>query len=230
MKFRLTLVFFVVLQCVFGQQTVDTTSIDSNYREDQFYVSIAYNLLNKIPDGLTQSGFSSGLHLGFIRDLPINKKRNVALGIGMGLSSNSFNQNMLIQKENSEFIYSIIDESETSFTKNKFTMYILEMPIEFRWRTSTASDYKFWRLYPGFKFGYVFANSSKYSGSPSDIKVSKNPDFNSLQYGLTLSAGYDTWNVHFYYALNPIFNKDVKIGNESLEVSVIKIGLIFYIL
>ena len=30
--------------------------------------------------------------------MPINKNRNVAIGIGFGYSGNSFNQNMLINK------------------------------------------------------------------------------------------------------------------------------------
>lgn len=230
MKIKIALIFYFICQCVFGQQAVDTTKIDTRYREDQFYISFTYNLLNDLPDGLAQSGFSSGIHLGFIRDMPINKERNIAFGFGLGISSNSYNQNMLILKENGTFNYSIIDESETSFTKNKFSTYLVEIPLEFRWRTSNATEYKFWRIYPGFKFGYVFANSSKFIGSDSDKKHSKNPDFNAMQYGLTLSTGYDTWNIHFYYALNPIFNGDARLDTKSIDISSIKIGLNFYIL
>ena len=110
---------------------------------------------------------------GFIRDFPINKMRNVALGIGLGLSSNSYNQNLLILKDDSSNLsYSIIDENETSFTKNKFTTYLVEIPFEFRWRRSTPTEYKFWRIYAGFKIGYVFANSSKFISSAGDKKYS----------------------------------------------------------
>ena len=69
------------------EKVVDSTKIDTRYREDQFYVSVTYNLLNNKPSGMSQSGFSSGFHLGFIRDMPINDKRNLAIGIGLGLSS-----------------------------------------------------------------------------------------------------------------------------------------------
>lgn len=230
MKFNLVILFWLVCNFALGQQVIDTTTVDSKYREDQFYISVTYNLLNDLPDGLAQSGFSSGIHLGFIRDMPINKERNFAIGIGLGISSNSYNQNMIIVEENGTFNYSIIDESETSFTKNKFTTYLVEIPLELRWRTSSSEEYKFWRIYPGFKFGYLLANTSKYIGSPKDIKHSKNDDFNTIQYGLTLSAGYDTWNIHFYYALNSIFNGDAKLNGKSIDVSAIKIGLNFYIL
>ena len=84
--------------------------------------------------------------------MPINSRRNVAIGLGIGLSSNSFNQNMQINKDVSgNYTYTILYDSETPYSKNKFTMYLIEAPLEFRWRTSTASEYKFWRIYTGLK-------------------------------------------------------------------------------
>ena len=55
-----------------GQNTaLDTISVDDKYREDQFYVAITYNLLGNKPNDVSQNGFSSGFHIGFIRDMPI---------------------------------------------------------------------------------------------------------------------------------------------------------------
>lgn len=204
--------------------------VDSLYKEDQFYIGVTYNLLGKIPNKVSQSGFSSGFHLGYIKDMPINQNRNIAIGIGLGLSSNSFNQNMLIDKDsNSNYTYAVLDENETSYTKNKFTTYMIEAPVEFRWRTSTATEYKFWRIYTGFKLGYVIANSSKFVGDKT-IKHSNISDFNKMQYGFTISAGYNTWNIHFYYALNTLFNKEAQLNNFSLDMHAIKIGLMLYLL
>ena len=83
-----------------GQEATDSTDIYSKYREDQFYVSATYNLLGNKPEDVSQRGFSTGFHLGFIRDIPINERRNIALGVGIGLSSNSYNQNILISDIN----------------------------------------------------------------------------------------------------------------------------------
>ncbi len=226
------LLFSLINLPLLAQETVvDTTFVDSNYREDQFYISVTYNLLQSKPDGMSQRGFSSGFHFGFIRDMPINEKRNIAFGIGLGLSSNSYNQNMLIfQDETNDYVYEIINEDEVSIDRNKLTTYMVELPIEFRWRTSTASEYKFWRIYTGVKLGYVFMNSSKYKGSLSTIKNTNIDDINALQYGLTLSAGYSTWNFHVYYGLNPIFKDSATLNGEAMDASTIKIGLMFYIL
>ncbi|TXE18138.1 PorT family protein [Psychroserpens burtonensis] len=204
--------------------------LDDKYREDQFYVAVTYNLLGNKPENVSQNGFSSGFHFGFIRDMPLNKKRNVALGIGVGVSSNSYNQTLLISETNNTYNYTVL--SDVSFSKNKFTTYLVEFPLELRWRTSTAKDFDFWRIYAGVKFGYVIYNTSKFRGSPEDILLSNISDFNSLQYGVTLSAGYSNVNFHFYYALNTIFDTNATLTNsgENIDMNVIKIGLIFYIL
>ncbi|MFT4781734.1 MAG: hypothetical protein ACJAZK_000129 [Psychroserpens sp.] len=204
--------------------------VDENYREDQFYIAVTYNLLGNKPEDVSQNGFSSGFHFGFIRDMPLNKTRNVALGLGVGISSNSYNQTLLISEDNNTYNYDVL--GAVSFSKNKFTTYLVEFPLELRWRTSTAKDFDFWRIYTGVKLGYVIYNTSKFRGSPEDILLSNIGDFNSLQYGITLSAGYSNVNFHFYYALNTIFdtNATLRSSGENIDMNVIKIGLIFYIL
>lgn len=230
-----TAIFSVVFACVtsilWAQQPVDTTFVDYKYKEDQFYFSITYELLGKKPSEVKQSGFSSGIHFGVIKDMPINERRNKAFGVGLGLSVNSYNQNMLIsQDQDGDYTYQIIDENEITIKRNKFTTYLVELPIQYRWRTSTAKDYKFWRVHTGVKLGYVLYNSSKFVGSIDDIKLSNIDDFNKLQYGLTLSAGYSTWNFHVYYGLNSIFKNSAQLDGKSIDMNSIKIGLMFYVL
>jgi hypothetical protein len=204
--------------------------VDNKYREDQFYISVTYNLLGNKPEGVSQNGFSSGFHLGFIRDIPLNKNRNVALGLGLGLSTNSFNQTLLISESNAVYDYTVL--GEVSFSKNKFTTYLVEFPIEFRWRTSTAKEFDFWRIYSGIKLGYVLYNSSKFRGTANDISLTNISDINKFQVGLTLSAGYSNVNFYFYYAFNDMFDSNAKLvgSEENVAINAIKIGLIFYIL
>jgi hypothetical protein len=213
----------------FSQDT-NFVEIDSLYKEDQFYVGITYNLLGKIADSVSQSGFSSGFHIGFIKDIPINKRRNLAIGIGLGYSANSFNQNLLIGKDSQkEVTYSILTGSD-DFTKNKFALHFLELPLEFRWRSSTLSDYKFWRIYTGFKFSYLITHTTKYNGSPNDQEYSDIDHFNDFQYGISTSIGYNTWNIHLYYGLNTIFNNRAILNGKPMEMNAIRIGLMFYLL
>lgn len=214
-----------------AQQAVDTVTVDNKYREDQFYLGISYNLLGGKPSGVSQNGFSSGFQLGFIRDMPINKRRNLALGLGLGASINTYHQNLVITEAIAGgYEYTVIDDNETPFSKNRFSTYILEVPFEFRWRTSTATDYKFWRIYTGLKLGYVFSNSTKFTSDLFSNKLSKVDDFNDIQLGLTLNAGYGTWNFSLYYGLNPIFNDTAIVNDSVIDMNDIRIGLAFYIL
>lgn len=230
--------FFPLIVCfLFGLETyaqeeafLKEQGLDSLYKEDQFYFGVTYNLLGKQPKGVSQSGFSSGFHLGFIKDIPINKRRNSAIGVGLGVSVNSFNQNLLINETPRGTLLSVLDRTEIDYTKNKFSSYMLEMPLEYRWRTSTAEEYKFWRVYTGVKLGYVFANETKFKGDPNNVSLKNSDIFNDFQYGLTMSAGYNTWNFYVYYALNPVFNSTAKLNGETLDMNAIKIGLMFYIL
>lgn len=226
----LSLAIFMLFSALCLAQDAEIKNVDSLYKEDHFYAGVTYNILGNQLSDVSQSGFSLGFHLGFIKDMPLNKRRNWAIGLGFGYSSNSFNQNILVSKTDAgDYEYSILSSSET-FSKNKFSSHLLEFPLEIRWRTSTPTTYNFWRIYTGFKLGYVFANTTKYKGDLGRLKYSNNPDFNRMQYGLTLSAGYDTWNFHLYYALNPVFGSDAQIDGEAIDMNAIKIGLMFYIL
>lgn len=204
--------------------------IDSLYREDQFYFSITYNLLMNGPTGLKQDKFSAGLSAGFLRDMPINKTRTIAIAAGLGLSYQNFYQNLTISKgPTGDLIYGVNDSGQ--FVSNRYKQYSVDVPIEFRWRNSTYESYKFWRIYSGVKLSYIFSDKSILKDGESTYKISNNKDVNQFQYGVYVSAGYNTWNVYCYYGLNGLFDKSVKtISGESINVKAMNIGLIFYIL
>jgi len=119
---------------------------------------------------------------------------------------------------------------DIDFSKNNFSQHLLEIPFEFRWRTSNSETYKFWRIYAGLKLGYVLASKSVYKGAPRDETHSKLSGLNPWQYGLTMSVGYNTWNGYIYYGLNPIFDSISSTSAQSIDMNALKIGLIFYLL
>jgi hypothetical protein len=106
---------------------------------------------------------------------------------------------------------------------------LVEVPLEFRWRTSTYESHKFWRIYGGLKLGYLLYDRSVYQDSQDKLEVTTNADFNKFQYGAYISSGYNTFNVYAYYGLNPLF-KSAKINNQPLDMNVMNIGVVFYIL
>lgn len=204
--------------------------IDSLYREDQFYFSVTYNLLMQAHAGLKQDKFSAGVSVGFLRDMPINKTRTVAIAAGLGLSYQNFYQNLTISKgADGALLYAVNSYGE--FGSNRYKQYSVDVPIEFRWRNSTYESYKFWRIYSGVKLSYVFSDKSILKDGDNTFKISNNKDINQFQYGVYVSAGYNTWNVYCYYGLNGLFDKSVKtITGENVNIKAMNIGLIFYIL
>ncbi|MDA7825117.1 PorT family protein [bacterium] len=226
---RLFLLLMLFLNCLYTvkAQVNQTIEQDSLYREDQFYVSVTYNALIDLPNNVSQNSFSTGVHLGAIRDFPLNKRRNIALALGLGYSFNSFNQNIRISGYN-PYNYTILESY--NYSKNNFTQHFIEVPFEFRWRTSNAQSYKFWRVYTGLKLGYLIASKSVFNDRSGSDNQKNLTDLNKLQYGLTMSIGYNTWNGYIYYGLNPVFNDVSTIDLQSIDMSALKIGLIFYLL
>lgn len=221
-------VFSIPVNAQVDSQSIE---IDSLYREDQFYVGFTYNLLTGSPSGITGQQFSGGFHAGFIRDFPVNERRNVALGVGLGWSINTFGQNLFIGEETSgETIFRNLDGGEVAFDKNRFATQSVDLPLQFRWRTSTPESYKFWRVYAGIRPSYVYYFRSNFVQPDNTVRQTDVPEFDRLRLGATFTFGYNTFNFHFYYSLNSFFNKDAKIDGESVDLKTFQVGLMFYIL
>ncbi|MEL1252868.1 porin family protein [Flavobacterium sp. DGU38] len=233
MRFFFSCLFLISFFNVFSQEekpeVKPEVKIDSLYREDQFYFSVGYNLMAQTPEGFSQDKFSAGISAGFLRDMPVNKKRTHSIAAGLGLTYQNFFQNLTISKGPDEvLIYGVNDYNE--FVSNKYRQYLVDLPIEFRWRNSTYESHKFWRIYAGFKFSYVIASKSVLDDGETTYTVKNSKDINAFQYGATIAAGYNTWNVYFYYGLNPLFNDVKTVSGEDVKMRTMSVGLIFYIL
>ncbi len=228
--------FFSILTVLFAfsnayaQDSTDVKDIDLKYLEDQFYIGVTYNLMVNRPSDVSQNNLSNGIHLGFIKDIPINEKRNKAFGIGLGYAINSYFDNIKLVRDNQNATTYEVLLPDVSFKRNKLITHVLEVPIEFRWRTSNASDHRFWRIYGGVKLGYVFANTYKFQDADEKFKFSRD-DITRFQYGLMLSFGYNTWNLHAYYGLNNLFEDGLTTSQgDAIKTGELKLGLMFYIL
>ncbi|WP_067037750.1 porin family protein [Muricauda sp. CP2A] len=200
----------------------------SKYLEDQFYIGFGYNLLLNKPSEAVQRNLSYNLQAGFIKDIPLNARRNFGVGLGLGYAVNSYYSSIVAAETGDDITYEVRSTSE--FNRSKFETHSLEVPLELRWRTSTAEEYRFWRIYAGAKLGYVFSGRSR-TVTDNGNMVFSNTDIQKFQYGLILSFGYNTWNVHAYYSLNPLLKEGAAIQTgETFDLNVLRIGVIFYIL
>ena len=196
---------------------------DSLFREDQFYISVSYNLLQNKSANFSQFSFSSGFTAGFLRDFPISKNRHWSLAPGLGYAYNNLKQNINIQA------VSLPTATTAEVVRSNIQLHYLEMPIEIRWRNATPERHKFWRIHAGFKASYLLGGKFSYeSGLTGNGTENIKNVLNKFQYGVYLSFGFNTWNPYIYYGLNPIFD-DNKTAIEN-NISALNIGLKFYIL
>lgn len=226
LKVKNIIVSFFIFSTVFVfSQEESKTVVDSLYREDQMYATLSLNLVQNRPSGFRQNSLSSGITVGFLRDMPFNKNRTWAIAAGLGYSYNNLKNNIKVDNSMGDITYSIDD----TFDKNKLVLHYLEVPIEIRWRNSTFESHKFWRIYSGFKISYLFADKSVFTSESQNSTVRSNNDLSKIKYATYLAVGNNTGNIYVQYTLTPIF-EDVILNERNLELSSFNIGFIFYIL
>jgi hypothetical protein len=159
--------------------------------------------------------------------MPVNKSRTFAIAAGAGFAYLNYQQNLVTTEKLGVVQYQIIDQSD--LTKSKLEQLFIEVPIEFRWRNSTPTSYKFWRIYTGFKLQYLLFDKSRYEGDGFSTKVTNNKDLNKFQFGPYIAVGFNTWNFQAYYGVNSLF-KDVSVSGEAVKMKTLNVGLMFYIL
>lgn len=211
--------------------SIDTlhVKIDSLYREDQFYAGLNYNSIVKKPEGVSQEKISFGFSAGFVRDMPINKKRTFAFAPGIGFSFNNYLQNMAITGTSQNPVYEVIPSS-SDYDRNRFEQLRVEVPIEFRWRDSTPQEYQFFRIYGGFKMSYLLYDKSVYEDGNVKTVIKNNKDFEEFLYGVYLSVGYSAFNLQLQYNLNSFFKSSAQIDSVPVTMNALSIGVVFYIL
>ena len=218
------LYFLLITFLTFAQK--DSLRLGDRYADDQIYISVSYSQLYDQPTGITKSNFSYALSGGFIKDIILNKSGSIAIAGGIGLGYDFFNHELKVDEVGRTTVFT----NDITTFENIFKSYNLEFPFEIRWRTSTAIKYNFWRIYTGVKFLYNLDNNFQYVDANSNlIKYRKVSSYNKLQYGLTISAGYDAFTMNVFYGLSPVF-KNGLLNGKAVDTKILKFGLIFYFL
>ncbi len=226
MKYYAVLIFFC-LSCYLRAQD-NSTLPEEKYREDQWYANFSFLLANESIENFRLNGFSYAIGLGFIRDIPLNIKSNRAIGIGLGYGLSSYGSNLaLIKREPNPYEFSL-NEMALLDSENRLVTHSIEMPIEYRWRTSTASTHAFWRVYAGYIIRYNFnSRLNIFDGLP----VTTIDEVNKFSHALKVSMGYNTWNIYLEYNISSYFKSGTQTNTGTpLELNAIKAGLIFYVL
>ena len=216
--------FFLVLLSfqVYAQQVSDSLA----YREDQVYLDVNFLIQSNALNNFRQNGFSRSLHAGFLRDIPLNERGNRSVALGLGYGYQRLVNTLDISLENEIYTYTLPNNSRT--LRNILSYHQLQFPIELRWRTSTATNFDFWRIYLSYRLSYQFAGRYQpFFGRPFGLKN----QLSSWQHSFGLSFGFGSWNLRFAHEIVPLFVESTQLetGN-SPRIYPIHLGLIFYFL
>jgi hypothetical protein len=202
---------------------------DSLYREDQFYFGFSFIFLTELPSDVEQSGFSGGLMFGYIRDMPINKRRNLSIGLGLGFNLNTFGQSLKVNSNAGQDIFLPINPDRV-YDVNRFSTNLVEVPLELRWRSSDIDKYAFWRVYFGVHFGYVFRFKSTFESVEEQYTITDVDALNSFRTSAKLTFGYGAINFFVNMSLTPVFEGEIESTGERVSITPIKVGLVFFFL
>tara|TARA_B100000900_G_scaffold102731_1_gene85143 strand:+ start:21 stop:668 length:648 start_codon:yes stop_codon:yes gene_type:complete len=215
MRLRL-LIAFSIVNILNGQENKNL-----KYKEDQIYFNFNFDFQLKSIENYQQNGFSRSFNIGFLKDISLNKKGNKALAFGLGYGYSRLVSNLDVG-ENLNFII-----QSDSALRNRLSYHLIQFPVELRIRTSTFESYAFWRVYLGYRLNYNFSAKYKpFFGREAELKN----QVSEFSHCLSLSLGFDKWNIRFETGLSPIIKIFPNSNNIYKNFYVSSIGLVFYLL
>ncbi len=227
MKIRWAFLLFLMLTARAGAQSDTTGRTDfSHYLEDQVFFNLSYINIRHLYPGVSQQGFSHAVSFGFIRDIPVNLRRNLGFGLGFGYERDVYYQNLRIGKDEQtgRIIYEVLTPGD--YINNAFVVKKLIMPVEFRYRNSTAERFRFFRIYTGFLLGYTVGAESHYETEKLAVQYIKLTAIPSRwQYGVYVYAGYGELNGYVYYGLNDLWSQKVAVNGQHAPMYDLKFGV-----
>lgn len=201
-----------------------------NYLDDQLFVALTYNVLTSMPSDMKTYSFSNTLSLGYIRDIPLNRRRNIGLGAGLGFSFHNYYSNLAMTKDAAGSPHIALMDSE-DYKSNRFSMQTLDIPFQIRFRGSTAEKYKFWRVYTGVTASWVIKDYSTCNDGNLKARYYNLPYLQTWLFTANLQVGYGKFTLKADYTLNSMFRSS-RVGEIAGldDTRSLSIGLLVYLL
>jgi len=189
---------------------------NSPERFDRFNTEFYYNNWTGDLNGVETKYYSIGHSLNFMFDLPFSKTSILGIGIGLGYSHFRIRHDGMFNLSETSSILNIDPSADDWY--NKTAVNFIEIPFEFRIRSRTERP-KF-KIYPGFKVGYLSRISHKWKAYDEKIKITNFTSTRPLHYGPSLRLGLNNIMLYGYYDLATIF-KD----QDSNKLQVFSVGI-----
>ncbi len=228
---KLTLFLLLTNLNLHGQGIMERIKLTADDTKAERFDRIAIDLKTdqwlNAPNSVKTQPYSIGVSAFVYKDIPLNKKSNIAFAFGIGLTSDNIHHTGVFKTSSNNpenKSYTSLIPYNKKYKINKITFNYIEVPLELRFRTMNNSmkerkRFNF-RFYPGFKVGYLMGNHRKLTDDISKIKVYRIPNTLAYRYGPTLRIGFNKISFIAFYSLTSIFEK-----GKGDELNTFSLGL-----
>ena len=193
----------------------------SNYKaepKDKILIEFTHCAWLNLPRGVRSDWYSRGANFHMFFDFPFGKSP-LSFAFGGGISSHNISGNMTALNLHDSIGGGVsLIAREEPYKKNVFGAKILEVPIEFRFRTRKARSFK---LTLGGKVGYTVQNFNKLFDDNGKRKIFDLKGYNPWRYGAVFRIGYEQFYLSCFYSFSSVFKK----SNKSSEIIPYTIGI-----
>jgi hypothetical protein len=197
MKRILFILFLIFSFNLSAQEEVEEKGLKKPEFRDWIFIDITKDGWLNNPTGIRTKLWSPGTTISVYRDLKFGNGF-FGFAFGLGISSHNVHHNGLFEHGNKTEITPRTD----NYQLNKLTATYLEAPFELRFRTGSEKPF---RIYPGFKFGYLVGMHSKWVDETGKWKFYSFDNADPIRFGPTFRMGYGVFGLYGFYGLNSIF-------------------------
>jgi hypothetical protein len=151
---------------------------------------------------------SRGVNIKLMKDRLI---RNTLFSFGYGLAFGSQNfdtDRFIIVDDTLGHTYFVSIDPAVDVKTNKLSVNYLDLPFEFRFRTSPNTKNNSFKIALGFKIGVLLQSHVKYEDDGGKLKLFNINNLNKYRYGVDSRIGYGIWGLNAYYSLISLFDEE----------------------
>jgi hypothetical protein len=176
-------------------------------RGDRLIMEVNHTGWLGLPKGVIQEPAKCiGFNISLMFDKPIGNSP-ISFGYGIGLFSHNFHSNsdfVMHRDSISNTVQTVLEPYARPVQLNRYAQKILEIPIEFRFRTKTDRQFK---IHVGGKIGYVVNDFRSIKDADGKIRVYNISNINPIRYGVNFRIGFEQIALSASYYFTEIFKK-----------------------
>lgn len=181
----------------------------ANRGRDRIIVDINTDQWVENLPGVGLKTWSPGVNIYYMADyIFLNSAFSMAVGFGLGSANfrtNAHPTTIVDNNTNMESTALVPFPTGFSYSRNKMSANYLEVPVELRLRTRRRTT---WRLYGGFKGGYLVNFHTKRKDDTGKYKEYNTKFIRKYRFGPHARVGIGKFNFTAFYSLTPFFEDE----------------------